>query len=142
MSTDHAFGVFTLGYGRFGAAGLGPAGLILVILIILATIVLKNVLVWISGQLGAQLQEYVTRDLRNTVYEHLQRLPIGSAGAAQTRAACARSALALRRPDQPVVRHRRIQVHGNSAVVVCGPQPGLAMRIATRMPCHRQQSSA
>ena len=49
----------------------------IVILIILATIVLKNVLVWISGQLGAQLQEYVTRDLRNTVYEHLQRLPIG-----------------------------------------------------------------
>ena len=48
-----------------------------VILIILATIILKNVLVWISGQLGAQLQEYVTRDLRNTVYEHLQRLPIG-----------------------------------------------------------------
>ena len=48
-----------------------------VILIILATIVLKNVLVWVSGQLGAQLQEYVTRDLRNTVYEHLQRLPIG-----------------------------------------------------------------
>ena len=48
-----------------------------VILIILATIVLKNVLVWVSGQLGAQLQEYVTRDLRNAVYEHLQRLPIG-----------------------------------------------------------------
>ena len=48
-----------------------------VILIILATIILKNVLVWVSGQLGAQLQEYVTRDLRNTVYEHLQRLPIG-----------------------------------------------------------------
>jgi subfamily B ATP-binding cassette protein MsbA len=48
-----------------------------VILIILATIFLKNVLVWVSGQLGAQLQEYVTRDLRNTVYEHLQRLPIG-----------------------------------------------------------------
>ncbi len=48
-----------------------------VILIILATIILKNLLVWVSGQLGAQLQEYVTRDLRNTVYEHLQRLPIG-----------------------------------------------------------------
>ena len=48
-----------------------------VILIILTTIILKNVLVWISGQLGAQLQEYVTRDLRNTVYQHLQRLPIG-----------------------------------------------------------------
>ena len=47
-----------------------------VILIILTTIVLKNVLVWIAGQLNARLQEYVTRDLRDTVYRHLQRLPM------------------------------------------------------------------
>src|SRR5205085_7356344 len=26
---------------------------------------------------GAQLQEYVTRDIRNAVYSHLQRLPLG-----------------------------------------------------------------
>ena len=32
---------------------------------------------WVSGQLGAQLQEYVTRDLRNALYSHLQRLPLG-----------------------------------------------------------------
>src|SRR5690606_34784531 len=37
----------------------------------------KNLLVWFSGQLGAQLQEYVTRDLRNAVYNHLSRLPLG-----------------------------------------------------------------
>jgi subfamily B ATP-binding cassette protein MsbA len=48
-----------------------------VILIILATILAKNVLVWFAGQLGIQLQEYVTRDLRNALYQHLQRLPIG-----------------------------------------------------------------
>jgi subfamily B ATP-binding cassette protein MsbA len=30
-----------------------------------------------SGQLGARLQEYVTRDLRNALYGHLQRLPLG-----------------------------------------------------------------
>lgn len=48
-----------------------------IILIILATIVAKNVLVWMGGQLGAQLQEFVVRDLRDTVYRHLQRLPIG-----------------------------------------------------------------
>jgi subfamily B ATP-binding cassette protein MsbA len=36
----------------------------------------KNVLVWLSGQLGASLQEYVTRDLRNAVYAHVQRLPL------------------------------------------------------------------
>ena len=40
-------------------------------------VIAKNVLVWMSGQLGASLQEYVTRDLRNAVYRHLARLPLG-----------------------------------------------------------------
>ncbi len=48
-----------------------------VIVVILAAIVAKNVLSWMAGQLGAQLQEYVTRDLRDTIYSHLQRLPLG-----------------------------------------------------------------
>ena len=48
-----------------------------VILLILAAVALKNVLGWLSGQLGAQLQEFVTRDLRTAVYTHLQRLPLG-----------------------------------------------------------------
>jgi subfamily B ATP-binding cassette protein MsbA len=48
-----------------------------VILMLLATIALKNFFVWFAGQLGVQLQEYVTRDLRDAVYRHLQRLPIG-----------------------------------------------------------------
>ncbi|MEP6692640.1 MAG: ABC transporter ATP-binding protein [Gemmatimonadaceae bacterium] len=48
-----------------------------VILIILATVALKNIFVWTAGTLGAQLQEYVTRDLRDAVYQHLMRLPIG-----------------------------------------------------------------
>ena len=48
-----------------------------VILILLATVALKNVCVWIAGTLGAQLQEYITRDLRDAVYRHLQSLPIG-----------------------------------------------------------------
>ena len=48
-----------------------------VILIVLAAIIVKNVLTWIAGQLGATLQEYVTRDLRNSVYRHLTRLPLG-----------------------------------------------------------------
>src|SRR5688572_19898833 len=41
-----------------------------VVAVIMATVVLKNVFVWISGQLGARLQEYVTRDLRNALYAH------------------------------------------------------------------------
>ena len=48
-----------------------------VILIIVATITLKNLLVWLAGQMAARLQEYVTRDLRNAVYRHLGRLPLG-----------------------------------------------------------------
>jgi subfamily B ATP-binding cassette protein MsbA len=48
-----------------------------VILIVLAAVVVKNILTWIAGQLGATLQEYVTRDLRNAVYRHLTRLPLG-----------------------------------------------------------------
>jgi len=47
------------------------------IVVILVAVTLKNVFVWVSGQLGAQLQEYVTRDLRNALYAHLQRLPLG-----------------------------------------------------------------
>lgn len=47
-----------------------------VILIVLGAIVVKNVLTWIAGQLGATLQEYVTRDLRNALYRHLTRLPL------------------------------------------------------------------
>ena len=48
-----------------------------VILVVLAAVLLKNVLVWVAGQFGATLQEYVTRDLRNSVYRHLAHLPLG-----------------------------------------------------------------
>src|SRR4051812_6110998 len=48
-----------------------------VILLVLAAVLMKNLLVWIAGQFGATLQEYVTRDLRNAVYRHLAHLPLG-----------------------------------------------------------------
>jgi subfamily B ATP-binding cassette protein MsbA len=48
-----------------------------VIVLVLIAVVLKNLLVWIAGQFGATLQEYVTRDLRNAVYRHLAHLPLG-----------------------------------------------------------------
>src|SRR6266508_2060398 len=47
-----------------------------VILIVLVLVFTKNLLVWIAGQLGASLQEYVTRDLRNALYAHLEHLPL------------------------------------------------------------------
>src|SRR5207237_4296485 len=48
-----------------------------VIILVLTAVILKNFLVWIAGQFGATLQEYVTRDLRNAVYRHLAHLPLG-----------------------------------------------------------------
>ncbi len=48
-----------------------------VIMLVLTAVLLKNLLVWVAGQFGATLQEYVTRDLRNAVYRHLAHLPLG-----------------------------------------------------------------
>jgi subfamily B ATP-binding cassette protein MsbA len=48
-----------------------------VIILVLIAVILKNLLVWVAGQFGATLQEYVTRDLRNAVYRHLAHLPLG-----------------------------------------------------------------
>src|SRR3954470_2079692 len=48
-----------------------------VILLVLGAVLAKNFLVWVAGQFGATLQEYVTRDLRNSVYRHLAHLPLG-----------------------------------------------------------------
>ena len=48
-----------------------------VIIVVLIAVILKNLLVWIAGQFGATLQEFVTRDLRNAVYRHLAHLPLG-----------------------------------------------------------------
>jgi ATP-binding cassette, subfamily B, bacterial MsbA len=53
------------------------ASLRAVIFVILGLVLAKNVFVWLGGQLGAGLQEYVTRDLRDAVFRHLQRLPFG-----------------------------------------------------------------
>jgi len=44
---------------------------------IMAIVLIKNVFVWLGGQFGASLQENVTRDLRDGVFRHLQRLPLG-----------------------------------------------------------------
>ena len=63
--------------GRLVDPGQPIASLNRIILIILATVVAKNLFAWISGQFGARLQEFVTRDLRNAVYAHLERLPLG-----------------------------------------------------------------
>ena len=62
--------------GRFLDPGDKMGSLQTVVLVILVVITLKNTFVWISGQLGAGLQELVTRDLRDIVYRHLLLLPL------------------------------------------------------------------
>ena len=47
-----------------------------VIIAILIITVIKNVFTWMAGQLGASVQEYITRDLRDQVFRHLVRLPL------------------------------------------------------------------
>src|SRR4051812_35334486 len=47
-----------------------------VIIAILVITIVKNVFSWLAGQLGASVQEYVTRDLRDNVFTHLVRLPL------------------------------------------------------------------
>ncbi len=63
-------------FGRFLDPSDKMGSLQTVVLIILAAITLKNFFAWLSGQLGAGLQELVTRDLRDTVYRHLVQLPL------------------------------------------------------------------
>lgn len=82
---DALFGTQTIGrvtkiqeqiVGAFLRSGDAMGSLRNIIVVILVAVTLKNFLVWLSGQFGAALQEYVTRDLRNTLYAHLQRLPL------------------------------------------------------------------
>jgi subfamily B ATP-binding cassette protein MsbA len=47
-----------------------------VIIAILVITAVKNVFSWMAGQLGASTQEYITRDLRDSVFRHLVRLPL------------------------------------------------------------------
>ncbi len=62
--------------GRFLDPSDKMGSLQTVVLVILVAITLKNLFAWISGQLGAGLQELVTRDLRDMVYRHLLQLPL------------------------------------------------------------------
>jgi subfamily B ATP-binding cassette protein MsbA len=47
-----------------------------VILMIVVMVIAKNLFVWLGGQFGASLQERIIRDLRDTVFRHMQRLPL------------------------------------------------------------------
>src|ERR1035437_9625128 len=45
-------------------------------IVIVAMVIVKNLFLWMGGQLGASLQERITCDLRDTVFRHMQRLPL------------------------------------------------------------------
>jgi subfamily B ATP-binding cassette protein MsbA len=63
--------------GAFIVQGNPLASLKVFIITIVVIVALKNFFSWVAGQLGASLQEYVTRDLRDAVFRHMQRLPLG-----------------------------------------------------------------
>jgi subfamily B ATP-binding cassette protein MsbA len=73
-------GWITNAHERLVGAFLNPADRLgsveTMMIAIIAIVALKNVFVWLAGQLGASLQENVTRDLRDSVFRHLQRLPL------------------------------------------------------------------
>jgi ATP-binding cassette, subfamily B, bacterial MsbA len=74
-------GWITSAHERMVGAFLDPADRLgsveTMMIAIIAIVALKNVFVWLAGQFGASLQENVTRDLRDGVFHHLQRLPLG-----------------------------------------------------------------
>ena len=70
--------------GRMLASTDAMGALDRVIGVIFAAVAAKSALSWLAGNLGATLQEFVTRDLRNAVYAHLQRLPLPWFGAMKT----------------------------------------------------------
>jgi subfamily B ATP-binding cassette protein MsbA len=53
------------------------ASLLGVIGVMLVLVAIKNLFLWMGGQIGASLQERLTRDLRDVVFRHMQRLPLG-----------------------------------------------------------------
>ncbi len=66
-------------------AGTDPLGaLSVVIVVIVAAVAVKSAFAWMAGSFGATLQEYVTRDMRDAVYAHLQRLPLPWFGGVKT----------------------------------------------------------
>jgi subfamily B ATP-binding cassette protein MsbA len=44
--------------------------------LIVAIVLVKNLFLWLGGQFGASLQEGITRDLRDAVFRHMQRLQL------------------------------------------------------------------
>ena len=61
----------------FLVAGDKRSSLLGVIGVMLVLVIIKNLFLWMGGQIGASLQERLTRDLRDTVFHHMQRLPLG-----------------------------------------------------------------
>ena len=69
--------VLQFAVGQLMVPGDDMASLRSIIYVMVGLVVLKNVFFWLGGQLGASLQERITRDLRDTVFRHMQRLSLG-----------------------------------------------------------------
>src|ERR1035437_7344538 len=62
--------------GQFIVPGDRMASLRGISIVIVAIVVVKNLFLWLGGQFGASQQERITRDLRDAVFRHMQRLPL------------------------------------------------------------------
>ncbi len=62
--------------GQFIVPGDRMASLRGISIVIVAMVIVKNLFLWLGGQFGASLQERITRDLRDAVFRHMQRLPL------------------------------------------------------------------
>ncbi|HEY2850186.1 MAG TPA: ABC transporter ATP-binding protein [Gemmatimonadaceae bacterium] len=63
--------------GGFIVPGDKMASLRAISVVIVVMVVVKNVFLWLGGLMGASLQERITRDLRDAVFRHMQRLRLG-----------------------------------------------------------------
>jgi subfamily B ATP-binding cassette protein MsbA len=63
--------------GGFLAGGSPTEVLRNVIIVVMAALVLKNVFFYTASVLAVRAQEGIVRDMRNELYGHLQRLPLG-----------------------------------------------------------------
>ncbi|MFQ5690464.1 MAG: ABC transporter ATP-binding protein [Gemmatimonadota bacterium] len=63
--------------GPWLGEGGGLSALRAVCLLVLTAIVLKNLFLYVAKLLSIRVQERVERDMRDAVYVHLQRLPLG-----------------------------------------------------------------
>ena len=63
--------------GGFISGGSSAESLRNVVIVVMAGLLLKNVFFYVANVMGVTVREGIVRDMRNELYSHLQRLPLG-----------------------------------------------------------------